>query len=111
LLSSLISYLDGFSAERGRGWEVKEVSTGFNEDFMLLARASILLGSVSTYSFWAAIVNSVPGAHIVLPACDLFFRFDTPSLPLRGAEETANERKALLETFYTKHDPSKLASI
>ena len=58
--------MDDHSTRHKRNWDVKEVSAGFNEDFMLLTKATTMLSSVSTYSFWAAVINSVPDANLIL---------------------------------------------
>ena len=67
ILPEFIRYLNDHSTRHKRNWDVKEVSAGFNEDFMLLTKATTMLSSVSTYSFWAAVINSVPDANLVLP--------------------------------------------
>ena len=65
---------------------VQEVSAGFNHDFKLLATARVMIASVSTYSFWAAMVNSVAGGTLILPRCHLLMACRTPELRFTRTE-------------------------
>jgi hypothetical protein len=65
---------------------VQEVSAGFNRDFQLLTTARVLVASVSTYSFWAAMVNSVAGGTMILPRCHLLMACRAPALRFTRTE-------------------------
>ena len=76
ILTELKSYI---LAHKKTVQEVVEASVGFNEDFALLTKAAFMIASISTYSFWAGLVNDAHGT-VVLPWSRLLMECKTPKL-------------------------------
>ena len=102
ILAAFIAFLTQHRPDIG---SVREVSRGFNRDFWLLAHARVVVASVSTYSFWAALVNRQRGGVMVLPRCHLLLRCGTPKLRFTAREE------AELPVIRWQAEPSLIPSV